>query len=234
MADPGFPTGAPAPEFGTKTYYLARFLPTTTWKWKESHRGRPKPPFPLDPPMRDISDVLPISIFTARKCSLREGYVFTGVCDSVNRGGVRGFIGGHAWFYAGDAWFYAGGMCGFIWGVCMVLFGGVHGFILGGHAWFFFPVFSDTMRYGQLAGGTHPTGMHSCLTFITTRKQSLQKLCFHGCLCPEGGSGHAWHSCPSPSPGMHASRRWILRYALNERAVRILLECILVGNHFSS
>ena len=25
----------------------------------------------------------------------------------------------------------------------------------GGRAW-------DTTRYGQLAGGTHPTGMHSC------------------------------------------------------------------------
>ena len=47
--------------------------------------------------------------------------------------------------------------------------GGVHGFFRGGHAWFFrggmrvfFSVFSDTMRYGQWAGGTHPTGMHSC------------------------------------------------------------------------
>ena len=54
-------------------------------------------------------------------------------------GGMRGFIRGHAWFYSGGhAWFYSGG-------VCMV-----------------FSVFSDTMRYGQWAGGTHPTGMHSC------------------------------------------------------------------------
>ena len=28
-----------------------------------------------------------------------------------------------------------------------------------------FSVFSDTMRYGQFAGGTHPTGMHSCSKF---------------------------------------------------------------------
>ena len=76
-------------------------------------------------------------------------------------------------------------MRGFIWGACVVLFGGMHGFIrgacvvlFGGHAWFYsggpawfysggacvvFSVFSDTMRYGQSAGGTHPTGMHSCL-----------------------------------------------------------------------
>ena len=76
-----------------------------------------------------------------------EGYIFTGVCDSVNGGacvvlfgghawfypgGMRGFIrggfawfylGGHAWFYSGGhAWFYSrGGMCGFIQG-------GVRGF----------------------------------------------------------------------------------------------------------
>ena len=84
----------------------------------------------------------------------------------------------------GHAWLLWGGMHGFIWGVCMVLFGGgMHGFIqgacvvlFGGHTWFYsggpawfysggacvvFSVFSDTMRYGQWVGGTHPTGMHS-------------------------------------------------------------------------
>ena len=75
-------------------------------------------------------------------------------------GGVHGFIGGHVWFYSGECmvlfgghawfylggvWFYSGAMHGFIWGVCMD-----------------FSVFSDTMRYGQWAGSTHPTGMHSC------------------------------------------------------------------------
>ena len=79
-----------------------------------------------------------------------EGYIFTGVCDSVNRGG-------RAWFYlfGGHAWFYSGGVRGFIQGVYMVLF--------GGGACMVFSVFSDTMRSGQWAGGTHPTGMHSCL-----------------------------------------------------------------------
>ena len=88
-------------------------------------------------------------------------------------------FGGCAWFYAGGmcmvlcrgacvvlfgghAWFYAGGMRGFIQGACVVLFGGCVWFYAGGACVVFFSVFSDTMRYGQLAGGTHPTGMHSC------------------------------------------------------------------------
>ena len=80
--------------------------------------------------------------------------LFRGACMVLFRGGMHGFIGGHAWFYLGGcvallggrAWFYSGG-------VCMVLFGG---------ACVVFSVFSDTMRYGQWAGGTHPTGMHFC------------------------------------------------------------------------
>ena len=96
-------------------------------------------------------------------------------------GGMHGFIWGamHG-FIRGACMVLFGGVHGFIWGVCMVLFGGVHGFIqqggrawfysAGGHAWFYsaggacvvFSVFPDTMRYGQWAGGTHPTGMHSC------------------------------------------------------------------------
>ena len=79
-----------------------------------------------------------------------EGYIFTGVCDSVNRGGgMRGFIwgacvvfiqGGHAWFYSGGpAWFYSGGHAWFYLGGGMHGFigGGMRGFIWGGHAWFF-------------------------------------------------------------------------------------------------
>ena len=84
-----------------------------------------------------------------------EGYIFTGVCDSVNRGGVCGFIrGGMRGFIRGGmhgfirgacvvlfggVWFYSGGMHGFIWGVaCVVLFGGVVCVVLfGGHVWFY-------------------------------------------------------------------------------------------------
>ena len=73
---------------------------------------------------------------------LREGYVFTAVCDSVHGGmrgfflGVRGFFGGcmvfsggwgHAWFFSGGAWFL-GGHAWFFWGVCMVFSRGVRGF----------------------------------------------------------------------------------------------------------
>ena len=29
-----FPEGGANPEIGAKTYYLARFLPKTAWKWK--------------------------------------------------------------------------------------------------------------------------------------------------------------------------------------------------------
>ena len=70
-----------------------------------------------------------------------EGYVFTGICDSVNRGGMRGFIwGACVVLFGGHAWFYSGGMHGFIrgggvhgfGGACMVLSGGVCGFIWGG------------------------------------------------------------------------------------------------------
>ena len=31
---------APIPEFKKRSYYLARFLPKTTWKWKKLDRGR--------------------------------------------------------------------------------------------------------------------------------------------------------------------------------------------------
>ena len=129
------------------------------------------------------------TIITARKRSLRRLCFYRclstpggrGACVVLFREGMRGFIrevhgfirgehawfysGGHVWFYSrgmhgfigGCAWFYLGGMCGFIRGACMVLFGG---------ACVVFSVFSDTMRYGQWAGGTHPTGMHSCHWFI--------------------------------------------------------------------
>ena len=115
-----------------------------------------------------------------------HGFIWGGMHGFI-QGGMCGFIQGRcAWFYSGGghAWFHSGGMHGFIQGVCVVWFGGgcgfiwggMHGFIqgacmvlFGGHAWFYsggacvvFSVFSDTMRYGQWAGGTHPTGMHSC------------------------------------------------------------------------
>ena len=64
-----------------------------------------------------------------------EGYVFTPVCDSVNRwggggacvvapGGCMVFSGGHVWFFQGVHGFSGGHVC-FFWG-------GVHGFSGGG------------------------------------------------------------------------------------------------------
>ena len=86
-----------------------------------------------------------------------EGYIFTPVCQSfcsqrghVWQGGMRG--GGHAWWgdMHGRGWGVSGG--GHVWwGAC------VAGGVCGGGA-----CMADTMRYGQRAGGTHPTGMHSC------------------------------------------------------------------------
>ena len=95
-------------------------------------------------------------IFTARKRSLGQGYIFTPVCHSVHRGGgmcgcsrggcawllpggMHGCLWGHAWLLWGVCMvalggmhgFIQGGMCGFIRGACMVLFGGMCGFIWG-------------------------------------------------------------------------------------------------------
>ena len=89
-----------------------------------------------------------------------EGYIFTGVCDSVKRGGAWLLRGGgrRAWLLPGGAY--------------VVAWAG------GGHAWF-------------LPGG-----------------------------------GHAWFF---PGGGV----RRIRRDTVNERAVRILLECILVDTRIS-
>ena len=82
---------------------------------------------------------------------------------------------------------------------------------------------------------------------FTARKGSLQKLCFTGVCLSTGGMCVArpqartpppQHAHLSPGmgmnlpPGTHAPRR-ILRDELNERAVCILLECILVVSSFS-
>ena len=91
-------------------------------------------------------------------------------------GGMRGCSGGHAWLLGGACMVAPGeGTCvitpggcmhgcsgGHAWllpgGACMVALGGMHGCSGGACV-----VFS--MRYGQWAGGTHPTGMHSCYSF---------------------------------------------------------------------
>ena len=105
-----------------------------------------------DPPFRGQTDTLRTLPFCSYCCrrwkismlvgilppatKLGQGYVFTGVCDSVNRGGMRGCQGacmvawGHAWFFRGVHGFFSGGMSGFLLGCVCVFF-------FWGHAWFF-------------------------------------------------------------------------------------------------
>ena len=81
-----------------------------------------------------------------------EGYVFTPVCQSFcSQGGGVACV-------AGSMCGREGGWVCMAEGACMV--GSVHGrgvCAAGGRA-----CVADTTRYGQWAGGTHPTGMHSC------------------------------------------------------------------------
>ena len=87
-------------------------------------------------------------IFTARKQSLGQGNIFTPVCHSVHRGGVPGpggcFVPGCtcSWGVPGP------------WGVCLLPRGvpGPRGM----------PGGDPPLRTATVAGGTHPTGKHSC------------------------------------------------------------------------
>ena len=114
-----------------------------------------------------------------------------GVCG-CSRGGAWLLPGGCAWLLWGcvcgcsrGACVVAlgGGMCGCSGGACVVALGGMHG-CSRGHAWLlpggmrgFSGVcmvapggacmgYHEIWRYGQWAGGTHPTGMHSCWIFL--------------------------------------------------------------------
>ena len=99
-------------------------------------------------------------VITASKRSLRRLCFYR--CLSVHRGGVcmvaPGGVRGCSW----------GGMCGCSWG-------GMRGCSRrGGHVWLLpggacvvarggaCVGYDEIQRYGQWAGGTHPTGMHSC------------------------------------------------------------------------
>ena len=132
-----------------------------------------------------------------------EGYVFTGVCLST--GGVCVVApGGHAWLLWGGVYGCSGGH---VW----LLPGGVHG-CSGGHAW--------------LLPGGHawllPGG--ACMVAPGGHAWLLWGVC--GC-----SGGHVWLLL-----GGHAWLLWgghvwdTTRYedTVNEWAVRILLECILV------
>ena len=124
--------------------------------------------------------------------------LFTGGVCMVSPGGDAWLLwGGHAWLLRRGGMcdcsrgpclvLFGGGACVVLFGgVCVVLFGGVcvvlfRGacVVLFGGACVVFSVFSDTMRYGQWAGGTHPTGMHSCCYCSCWVDKSIHPHC-HG------------------------------------------------------
>ena len=185
---------------------------------------------------------------------LREGYVFTGVCDSVHRGacmrGCRGacmVAGGCVWLLPGGRGMHGcsggcvvapGGMRGCSWGVHRC-YGGHAWLLLGGHAWL-------------LSGGASVVapGGHTWLLWGAC-------VVALGGACVVAAAGHAWWlwgACMVALggvwllPGVHV---WLLlggicgcslggawdttryRDTINERAIRILLECILVSHFFT-
>ena len=147
-----------------------------------------------------------MTIFTARKQSLGQGNIFTPVCHSVH--------GGHAWL---------------LWGACMVALGGVHGcsrgacmvapggacvvcwgacvVALGGHVWL--------LRVGGWGVGGHVGFIWGGLAWF-----------YLGGMCGFIQGGHVWFYLG----GVHGffSIFQIQWDTVNELAVRILLECILV------
>ena len=153
-------------------------------------------------------------LFTARKRSLGQGNIFTRVCHSVHGGGAC--VG---W----GACMVVGGMCG-CGGACVVAGGhawlprGMHGcrghaWLLGGHVWL-------PGAACMIAGGVWlPGGMHGCrgACMIVEGCAWLQGACVAA-----GGHAWLWGAC------MVVGVCRIRRDTVNERAVRILLECILV------
>ena len=96
-----------------------------------------------------------VKVMFSQVCVCPQGCAWLwGVCMAAGGRGVGVVKGGHAWWRGacvvkrgmhgkgGHAW-QRGGMCG-----------------EGGHAW-------NMTRYSQWAGGTHPTGMHSCFQFFS-------------------------------------------------------------------
>ena len=145
--------------------------------------------------------------------------LFTGgVCVVLFGGGMRGFIQGacvvlfrgRAWFYSGACMVLFGGHAWFYLGACVVLFGGRAWFYLGGCAWFY-------------SGGMHGFIWGGMCGFIRGACMVL----FGGCAWFYSGGMHGFIR------GGHA---WFFQFfqiqwdTVNERAVRILLECILVVN----
>ena len=139
-----------------------------------------------------------------------EGYVFTGVCLST---------GGHAWLLqGGHVWLLWGGMCscsGVGWGGV----GDVHGCSQGG-------------MHGCSQGCViAPGGIHGCSWGVCMVAPGGACMIPQGCTWLLQEDGHAWllrGACLIAHWG-HAWDTMRYRDAVNERAVCILLECILVN-----
>ena len=104
-------------------------------------------------------------------CSRGGAWLFRDACV-VALGRHVWLLGGHVWFLSGGhawllwggvcgclghVWLLQGGMCGCSGGCAWLLWGGVRGWSRG-----VCMGYNKIWRYGQWAGGTHPTGMHSC------------------------------------------------------------------------
>ena len=104
-----------------------------------------------------------VSVITACKRSLGQGNLFTGVSYSVPRGVcIQGI--------------YIRGV--YYWGVCIR----GEGSAFRGMAANSLPDTWDTTGYSQLAHGTHPTGMYSCLKNRFTCNISFAFLFFYTVL----------------------------------------------------
>ena len=147
-----------------------------------------------------------------------EGYVFTGVCHSVHRRGRAWLLGGRAWLLRG---------------ACMVAQGGMHGCSGGGHAWLLGGVRGCSWGGGVwlLLGGMCgcSRGQHAWLL-----REGMCGCSGGACVVAPGGAcmvapgGHAWLLWGGMR-GCSGVCAWFFQWdAVNEWAVCILLECILV------
>ena len=169
-----------------------------------------------------------------------EGYVFTRVCNSVHGGGVAI----PACIAGGIPACLAAGLQGRGGGVACS-----GRYLLRAGVWR-----PPRRQTATVADGTYPTGMHSCYWFylITGRNKVVAKVMFlfvsvilstgGGCL-PQ--CMHPWEQTPPqeqtppgadtpseqtpPPPGSRHPPESRLQHTVNERPVRILLECILVN-----
>ena len=145
---------------GTLSFYKCGFSGEDTMRWGHSNPSLCKTV--CYRPQTKITKVMFSQVSVCPRGGSR-GACMAGECawrGSCGRGAC--VAGGHVW---------QGGMCGR---------GGIRGRV-GAYM-------ADTTRYGQWAGGTHPTGMHSCY-FIQSQAAGTQKL-------------WAWAPTPLLQPGV--------------------------------